>query len=129
MEALRHGLLAELRTQVLLDIKSDFISAASQALDNGGTEVAAVLGAAVLEDSAKRLAEKHELTTVLNQEFSVVVVELFKAGAITKATKGILLGFKDFRNSALHAQWHEVSAESVRSLLLYLPQFMEQYEA
>jgi len=43
----------------------------------------------VLEDSTKRLAEKQELSSALNQEFSVVVVELFKSGAITKGTKGV----------------------------------------
>lgn len=127
IEAIRHGLLSELRTQVLLDIKADFIEAGSNALQSGALEVAAVLAAVVLEDSTKRLAEKQELSSALNQEFSVVVVELFKSGAITKGTKGVLLGFKDLRNAALHAQWKEVSPEAVRGLLQFLPMFMEQH--
>ena len=127
IEALRHGLLTELRTQVLLDIQAEFVEAGVRALEEGAKDVAAVLAAIVLEDATKRLADKVGLKKASNHEFSVVVVELLKTEAITKATKGILLGYKDLRNAALHAQWHEVSAESVRSLLQFLPQFMEQH--
>ena len=126
IESLRHGLLSNLRTQVLLDIKTDFVEAAIHALDEGAVPVASVLAASVLEDSAKRLAEKAGLEAS-RKEFSEVVVALFKAEAITKATKGILLGYKDLRNSAMHAQWNHLSADAVRGLLTYLPQFMEQY--
>lgn len=128
IEALKHGLLTELRTQVLLDIKTDFVAAAVRAVDSGGVQVAAVLAAAVLEDSTKRLVEKHGLDDMLDKEFSVVVAGLFRKGVVTKTTKDILLGYKDLRNAALHAQWAQVSEDGVRNLLHYLPQFMEQYE-
>jgi hypothetical protein len=127
IEVVRNGLLSELRTQVLLDIQADFVEAATQALDNGAKEVAAVLAVTVLEDAAKRLAIKKGLNDAVNKEFSEVVVELFKSEAITKGTKGVLLGYKDLRNSAFHAQWPQVSVEAVRSLLQFLPQFTEQH--
>jgi hypothetical protein len=126
-EALKNGLLVELRTQVLLDVQSDFIDAARQASTNGSKDVAAALLCVVLEDSVKRLATKAGRDDLLGSEYSVVVVELFKAGAISKSTKGVLLAQKDLRNSALHAQWHEVSAESVTGLLYFLPGFIEQH--
>ena len=63
----------------------------------------------------------------MDKEFSEVVLDLFKAEAITKGTKGVLLSYKDLRNSAMHAQWAQVSVESVRSLLQFLPQFTEQH--
>jgi hypothetical protein len=127
IEALKHGLLKELRTQVLLDIKSDFIEAARSALDSGAKDVAAVLACAVLEDSVKRLATKAGRDDLLDREFSIVVVELFKADAITKATKGVLLSHTDLRNAALHAQWHEVSTEAVQALMYFLPVFMQEH--
>lgn len=127
IEAVRHGLLSELRTQVLLDIQADFVTAATEALNNGSKDVAAVLAATVLEDATKRLAAKKGLNDAVNKEFSEVVVDLFKAEAITKGTKGLLLGYKDLRNSAMHAQWPQVSVEAVRSLLLFLPHFTEQH--
>jgi hypothetical protein len=127
IEALKHGLLTELRTQVLLDIKTDFLEAAQNALKSDAKDVAAVLACAVLEDSVKRLASKHHRDDLRDREFSVVVVELFKADAITKATKGVLLSHVDLRNSALHAQWHEVSKEAVQALLYLLPVFMQEH--
>lgn len=125
--ALKNGLLVELRTKILLDVQADFIEAARQALSNGSKDVAAALLCVVLEDSVKRLAIKLGREDLTDDEYSVVVVELFKGGAVSKATKGVLLAQKDLRNSALHAQWSEVSTESVAGLLYFLPGFIEQH--
>lgn len=127
IEAVRHGLLNDIRTEILLDIQADFLSAAQTALESGAKDVAASLSAVVLEDSVKRLAAKHGLDDLINKEFSVVVIGLFGAGVITKTTKGSLLAHRDLRNSALHAQWHEVSPEAVQALLYLLPVFIEQH--
>ncbi|GEM_PF-4383166 len=127
IESIRHGLLTDLRTQMLLDVQGDFLDAARKALEGGGKDVAAVLASIVLEDSVKRLASKSKLEKLLDREFSVVVTELFKVGVITKTTKGALLAHKDLRNSALHAQWHEISPEAVQALLHLLPVFLEQH--
>lgn len=127
IESLRHGLLGDIRTEILLDVQGDFLEAARTALEGGSKDVAAALAAVVLEDSVKRLASKHGLEDLLNQEFTVVVAGLFKANAITRATKGALLANRDLRNAALHAQWHEISPESVQALLALLPMFIEQH--
>jgi hypothetical protein len=126
-EAIKGGLLVELRTQILLDVQGDFIEAARHAVSNGSKDVAAALLCIVLEDSVKRLAVKYDRDDLTNSEYCNVVVELFKIGAISKATKGVLLAQKDLRNSALHAQWHEVSVEAVNGLLYFLPGFIEQH--
>lgn len=127
IESLRHGLLGDIRTEILLDVQGDFLEAARTALESGAKDVAAALAAVVLEDSVKRLAAKHSLDDLLDQEYTVVVAGLFKAGAITKTTKGALISHRDLRNAALHAQWHEVSPESVHVLLSLLPMFIEQH--
>jgi len=127
IEAIKTGLVTDLRTEILLDVQADFIEAARKAIAESSKDVAAALLCIVLEDSVKRLAVKHNLQDLTNQEFSVVVVGLFKASAISKATKGLLLGYTDLRNSALHAQWHEVSLEAVNGLLYFLPGFIEQH--
>lgn len=127
IEAIRGGLLADLRTQILVDVQSDFIEAARNAIAENAKDVAAALLCIVLEDSVKRLAIKHGLQSLANQEFSIVTTELFKENKITKATKGQLLAYKDLRNAALHAQWHEVSVETVNALLYFLPGFIEQH--
>lgn len=123
--AIRNGLLEDIQTRVLLDVQGDFIEAARVALNNDSKDVAAALLCVVLEDSVKRLAIKHGQTSLLGKDFSVVVVELLKADVITKASKGVLLSHTDLRNSALHAQWHEVSVDAVQNLLGFLPMFIE----
>lgn len=127
IESIKHGLLEDIRIQVLLDVQGDFLAAADSALRSGAKDVAGALSCVVLEDSVKRLASKSRLNDLADKEFSIVVTSLFKAGVITKATKGALLAYKDLRNSALHAQWHEVSEETVRALLYFLPVFVEQH--
>ena len=57
IEAIRHGLLVELRTQVLVDIKLDFLDSARQSLESGAKDAAGALACVVLEDSVKRLAQ------------------------------------------------------------------------
>ncbi len=127
IESIRHGLLDDIRTQILLDVQGDFLDSSRNALESGAKDVAAALACVVLEDSVKRLAIKSGLENLADKDFNSVVIGLLKADVITKTTKGALLGYTDLRNSALHAQWHEVSADPVRALLHYLPAFIEQH--
>ena len=127
ISSLQQGLLGDLKTQVLLDVQEDFIEASRQALASGNKDVAGALLAVVLEDATKRLALKNGLDNLTSKEYSVVVATLFSKGAISKSTKGSLLSFKDLRNSALHAHWSEVSADSVSALLYFLPVFIESH--
>lgn len=127
ISSIQSGLIADLRTQVLLDVQDDFVEAARVALGNGNKDVAAVLLAVVLEDSTKRLAMKAGEPDLVNKEFSVVVTTLLSKGVINKSTKSSLLSFKDLRNAALHAQWDHVSTESVQGLLYFLSTFLENH--
>lgn len=127
ISSIQQGLLTDLKTQVLLDVQEDFVEASRQALENGNKDVAAALLCVVLEDSTKRLAQKHGHHDLADKEYSVVVTSLLSRDVISKSTKGSLLSFKDLRNASLHAQWHEVSADSVRSLLAFLPIFLESH--
>ena len=127
ISSIQSGLLTDLRTKVLLDVQEDFIAAAREAIEGGNKDVAAALLSVVLEDSTKRLAVKAGLEELTNKEYSVVVGGLFTNGVISKSTKGNLLSFKDLRNSSLHAQWHEVSKDSVNALLYFLPVFLESH--
>jgi hypothetical protein len=127
ISSIQQGLLTDLKTQVLLDVQEDFVEASRQALQSGNKDVAGVLLCVVLEDATKRLAQKHGHNDLIDREYSVVVTTLLSRDVITKSTKGSLLSFKDLRNAALHAQWHEVSIDSVSALLAYLPVFLESY--
>jgi len=124
---LESGLLDDLRSRVLIDIKSDFLETAKVLLDEGQKDPAAVLACIVLEDSLKRLAQKSNLKEAEEKEMNVTAGLLFKAGVIEKSTNQSVQNFKNLRNAALHAQWQQVSSESVGFLLAFLPIFIEKH--
>lgn len=122
-----NGLLNDLRSQIAVDLKSDFLATAQQLADEGQKDPAAVLGCIVLEDTLKRLATKRSIDNASDKEMSVVAGLLYSKGILEKATNQTIQGFKGLRNAALHAQWSEVSLESVKLLLVFLPSFIEKH--
>jgi hypothetical protein len=124
---LESGLLDDLRSRILVDIKSDFLETSRLLLEEGQKDPAAVLACIVLEDSLKRLAQKADLKDALDKEMNVTAGLLFNAGVIEKSTNQSIQNFKNLRNAALHAQWNQVSSESVTLLLAFLPVFIEKH--
>jgi hypothetical protein len=124
---LESGFLDDLRSRILVDIKSDFLETSRLLLKEGQKDPAAVLACIVLEDSLKRLAQKAGLKDVLDKEMNVTAGLLFNAGVIEKSTNQSIQNFKNLRNAALHAQWDQVSGESVALLLAFLPIFIEKH--
>jgi hypothetical protein len=124
---LESGLLDDLRTKILVDIKTDFLETSGRLLNEGQKDPAAVLACIVLEDSLKRLAAREGVNEALDKEMNVTAGLLLKAGVIEKSTNQSVQNFRNLRNAALHAQWNEVSAESVSLLLAFLPMFIEKH--
>lgn len=121
------GFLTKLKSQIILDIETDFLVIANELIADGAKDSAAVLACTVLEDSLKRLAQTHNIENVQGKEMSFVTAALFKKGVIEKSTNGAILSFKALRNSAFHAQWDHVSEETVKMLLVFLPSFIEKH--
>jgi hypothetical protein len=124
---LANGMLEDLTSRIVLDIKSDFLESAQTLADEGQKDPAAVLACVVLEDSLKRLAAKHGIENAGDKEMSVVASLLLSERVIEKSTNQAIQSFRNLRNAALHAQWSEVSIESVRLLLAFLPSFVEKH--
>lgn len=124
---LNKGLLDDLSRKIIIDLKADFLETAQHLTDEGQKDPAAVLGCIVLEDTLKRLAKKHSIDNASDKEMSVVAGLLLSSGILEKATNQTIQGFKGLRNAALHAQWSEVSLESVKLLLVFLPAFIEKH--
>jgi hypothetical protein len=124
---LKDGLLDDLRSKILVEIKSDFLDTSRRLLDEGEKDPASVLACIVLEDSLKRLAEKFNLKDASDKEMGITASALLTAGAIEKSTNQSIQNFKNLRNASLHAQWNQVSAESVGLLLAFLPIFIEKH--
>lgn len=126
-ENIEAGFLDNLISKIIIDLKADFLETAQQLIDEGQKDPAAVLACVVLEDSLKRLATKHNIKGLADKEMSVVAGSLLSNGVIEKTTNQSIQSFKSLRNAALHAQWTEVSVESLKLLLVFLPVFIEKH--
>lgn len=71
---LANGLIRDLASRIVLDIKAEFLETASALADEGHKDPAAVLACIVLEDSLKRLAAKHSIANAADKEMSVVTL-------------------------------------------------------
>lgn len=120
------GLLIGLADKLVIEISNDFLDTARAFAEAGDKDPASVLACCVLEDSVKRLAEKHKVDGAKDQEFSVVINSLLSRRIIEKSVHSTLNSFRSLRNAAFHAQWHEVSIEAVNVLLMFLPVFIER---
>jgi len=121
------GILDELTSLILIDIKKDFLETAATLLEESQKDPAAVLACIVLEDSLKRLAKRSGVEDAQDKEMGITARKLLAAKVIEKSTNQSIQSFKNLRNAALHAQWDEVSAESVNQLLAFLPIFFEKH--
>ncbi|MCK4558640.1 MAG: hypothetical protein KAV45_02580 [Calditrichia bacterium] len=122
------GYLDSLESKIIIEIQTNFLSTAAEFAENGSKDQAAILACTVLEDSLKRLAQKNNLTDLLSKEMRVVADGLFEKNIIEKSTLSSILGFRNLRNAAFHAQWDEVSLESVNLLLVFLNTFIDRYK-
>ena len=125
---IENGLIDSMIENITVDIKIDFLTTAQEFAEQEHKDPAAVLACTVLEDSLKKLATKHNLNNLQSKEMSVIANSLFSNRIIEKSTKSSIFGFKDLRNAAFHAQWNEVSLETVKQLLTFLPIFLEKHK-
>jgi hypothetical protein len=116
---LEAGLVGSLRARLTGAVISDFVELARLQLAEGTEQaknVAAVLAAAVYEDTIRRMGA--ELAGVTGRpKLADVLGELKSCGVLQDAQFGIAQAYLQFRNDALHADWGKVERESVASIL------------
>jgi len=111
------GLLGDLRRQISGEVLTDFLQLSKQALNepgDGAKNVAAVLAAALFEDTIRRLAEANGIPHI--DKLQDVLTELKNKSVLQGAEVGIAQSYLNFRNSALHAQWDKIDRPSVASV-------------
>lgn len=119
------GLLASLQRVVSGEVLSDFLQLSRQALDekgDGPKNVAAVLAAALFEDTIRRLAKSNSIPHI--EKLQDVITELKSIGVLQGSQVGIANSYLNFRNNALHAQWDKIERESVASVLGFVEQIL-----
>lgn len=122
------GIVTSLSGSITGDVLTDFLKLARAILGESGEgakNVAAVLAAALFEDTLRRIATQNGIPHI--EKLQDLLTEL-KGKQILQGTQiGIANSYLYFRNSALHAQWDRVERESVVSVLGFLEQLLMKH--
>lgn len=128
-EELAAGLVGSLRARMAGGVIADFLGLARHTLEqpgDGAKNVAAVLAAAVYEDTIRRMGA--ELAGVVDRpKLADVLGQLKSNGVLLDAQFGIAQSYLQFRNDALHADWDRVQRESVASILGFVEQLLSKH--
>ena len=81
--------------------------------------MAAVLAAAAYEDTLRRLGEAHAGVTG-RPSLPDVITALKKTRVLEGASVGIASSYLKFRNDALHADWSNIEAGAVQSVIAFV---------
>src|SRR3989449_7197498 len=119
-------LLGNLQKRVTGDVLTDFIRLARHVIEEqreGGKDVAAVLVAAAHQDAIRRMGVAHTKLAE-GEDLAAVIDALKKAGTLVPPQLSVALGYLNFRNRALHAQWKDIDLTTVKSALAFVEELL-----
>jgi hypothetical protein len=119
------GLVGSLQRTVTGEVLTDFLQLARVVLDEKGDDaknVAAVLVAALFEDTIRRLATSNGIPHM--EKLQDVITELKNKGILQGSQVGIATAYLNFRNHSLHAQWDKIQREAVASVIGFVEQLL-----
>lgn len=120
------GFTGSLQKRIAGDVLTNFIQLARVVLDDTGEKaknVAAVLAAAAYEDTIRRMGAT--FAGVIGRDDLPDVIEALKHKGVLKPPQlGIALGYLNFRNRALHANWDQIDRASVSSALGFVEELL-----
>jgi hypothetical protein len=119
------GLIGSIQRSVTGEVLTDFLQLSRAALNEPGEDaknVAAVLSAALFEDTLRRIATENGLPHI--DKLQDVLTELKNRQLLQGTQVGIANSYLNFRNSSLHAQWERVDRESIASVLAFIEQLL-----
>ena len=124
--AISEGRIVNIQSEAQGEVLGDFLVLARKALDEEEKDVAAVLACAALEDALKRYARDQGLN-VQDKNMQTVVKALKSKGVIPSLQGKLLDGYVQIRNKTFHAQWEEIDAAAVNSIIGFTEIFLVQH--
>ena|SRR5437870_6344799 len=123
---LEAGLAGSLQKRLTSEVLTDLVQLARTVLDQPGDNaknVAAMLAAAAFEDTIRRMGST--FAGVMGKEDLEDVISALKTKGILVAPQlGIAIGYLNFRNRALHANWDQVERAAVVSVLAFVEELL-----
>lgn len=129
------GFIYSLESKISGKVLSDLVASAEQIIENddpngepeGRKNVAAVLASAALEDSLKRYAELNGIQTKNNMRSTIK--NLMKHELLDDLESNHLDALVNVRNSALHADWGEISKQNVLEVIFRTKLVLAKFES
>lgn len=115
-EEATHGLLRRLEDVVVATAFDDFLDHADAFHRGNKAREAGVLAAIVLEDTLKRIAQRHGVQGS-GQSLEPLIDELTKAGVFTTVKAKRIKAYAGVRNPALHAEWDKFDIRDAGDLI------------
>ena len=117
------GYIFDVDLRISGEVFGDFVVLARHSLSEGYKDVAAVLACAALEDALKRFASINGLD-IKDKSMGTVINAIKSSGLVEGAQKSLLDAMTNIRNKAMHADWENISAADVSSVIGYVEQFL-----
>ncbi|MDO9041909.1 MAG: hypothetical protein Q7U64_06155 [Desulfocapsaceae bacterium] len=122
----QRGFLRKVEFIVIADAYDDFLDHASIYHKGNKKIESAVLASTVLEDTIKKIAQKHNVDSK-GKSLEPLIDELVKEGIITQVKGKRIKGFAGVRNHALHAEWDEFDIKDVGQLISGVRELIENF--
>ncbi len=123
------GLLGSVERRGAGEALADFGVLAKESLaqnNENGKNIAAVLVAALFEDTVRRLAATRAGIHT-REKLQHVLIALKSSGILQGATFTIANSFLKFRNDALHADWNDITRPAVESCLGFVESLLREH--
>jgi hypothetical protein len=131
VEAARHdferGLLFDLRALINAELLGDFIEQAERLLKEDYYVPAASLAGAVLEDTLRKLCDKHSMPYPEKTTIDRLNSDLARAGICDKLVQKRITALADVRNNADHGKFDKFTREDVEDMVKWLRRFTADY--
>ncbi len=123
---LNEGLLVDIKYKIRAELIDDYLEQAKILLNDGFFIAAASLAGAVLEDTLRKLCDKHQLTYPKKTKIDSLNVELAKIGAYEKVTQKLITAYADIRNNADHGKFKLVKSSNVDDMINWIYRFVSE---
>lgn len=121
------GFLIEIRNLIRAELLDDFLSQAEMLLEQGYYLAAASLGGAVLEDTLRKLCDKHSIAYPERTKIDTLNIELARAEIYDKLVQKEITAKADIRNNADHGHFDKFNSQDVEDMLRWVRRFVSEY--
>ena len=130
-DSYKNGDAFKLRQRLQVDMFSDLLDQAEQYLQSNEEKhrgIAAIIAGCVLEDSMRKLCERHGVELKRNPTMPRMLPSLAKVLDISNPSQKAIDAYIALRDSAAHGKWKECSDSQVRSMIEFVSnEFLAKY--